>query len=108
MVRALAHRKGTEPRSAHLNKLVGALFLTVGEKEFGYWLDPLSHDLGPAIRAFRLTKFVSERKAGEPDHYDVTVDATHQGGTCECKGFLRWNHCKHTSSLLALIQSNRL
>jgi hypothetical protein len=82
------------------NRLAGALFLTVAGKEYGYWLDILPHEFGRSVRAYRLTKFVAQRKPGEPDHYDVTVDDAH--GSCECKGFVFHGHCKHRDSLAAL------
>jgi hypothetical protein len=59
--------------------------------------------------AFRLEKFPEDVKPGEPTHYDATVDPAHPSGcTCECKGFLRWKHCKHVESLSALLAAGRL
>jgi hypothetical protein len=31
-----------------------------------------------------------------------------ENGTCECKGFLRHNHCKHLDSLRALRTAGKL
>ena len=38
--------------------------------------------------------------------YHVRLDGEHS--TCECKGYLRWSHCKHIESLLALEQAGKL
>ena len=37
-------------------------------------------------------------------HVNLNGDAS----TCECKGFLRWGHCRHVESLLALQAAGRL
>jgi hypothetical protein len=31
-----------------------------------------------------------------------------EGGTCECKGFIRWDKCKHRDGLLALFKRGLL
>ena len=89
-------------RTLFYNVKAGALFLTINGKEFAYWLDRLAHDFGAAVRCVRLTKFVANRKAGEPDAYDVTVSADGTR-TCECLGFLRHSHCKHADALAVLL-----
>jgi hypothetical protein len=33
--------------------------------------------------------------------YDVLLSPT--GNTCDCKGHLRWGHCKHEAALMALV-----
>ena len=38
--------------------------------------------------------------------YHVNLDGDKR--TCECKGFLKWNHCKHADGLAALIAAGRL
>jgi hypothetical protein len=96
-------------RTVFLNARVGCLLLTIGEgakaKGYGYWIDLLQHDLGASVRCRRLTKFATQQKPGEPDHYDVVVGPT---PSCECRGWLRWGHCKHLESLTALADAGRL
>jgi len=64
---------------------------------FDYYLKPVACEEGPA---FELSKLQGD---GETYHVRIGEDAS-----CECKGFLRWGHCKHVDSLTALKQSNRL
>jgi hypothetical protein len=59
-----------------------------------YAVVPLLPDPAVASRAYRLRKL-----SGEPGTYDVCL-AEH-GAECECKGFLRWRHCKHIRCLVA-------
>jgi hypothetical protein len=75
----------------------GVLRITVGKEPTDYLLEPLSSDFG---RAFRLTK-----PDGERYHVLLADDGRH---SCECKGFLRWNHCKHVEGLAALVEPGRL
>ena len=46
------------------------------------------------------------RKMGGEEAYHVHLNA--DGHTCECKGFLRWNRCKHTAGLAALQMAGKL
>src|SRR4051812_16766036 len=79
------------------------LTITVDGKTTVYALEEWKHCQGPA-RAFRLTK-IGQRKADDAPNYDVqNVTADKRSGQCECKGFLRWHHCKHVDSLAALIE----
>lgn len=97
-------------RRLFFNRAVGALIITVGEgeraQEYGYWVDRLAHPDASA-RAVRMTKFTATRREGEPDSYDV-VAIPSGAGSCECKGFLRWQHCKHLDALVTLLVSSRL
>jgi hypothetical protein len=55
------------------------------------------------------TAFLVEKRdyaVGEEHRYHVNLDGEH--GTCECKGFLQWNHCRHVESLRALTAAGRL
>ena len=46
-------------------------------------------------------------KAGEPEAaYAVNLNGA--ASTCECRGFLRWGHCKHVAGLQALIRQGEL
>jgi hypothetical protein len=93
-------------RTLHYNRKAGALFLTIGKQEFGYWLDRLPCEIeGEA--AFRLTKFVATRKPGQPDAYDVRLDCRKAAGSCECMGHLKHGHktpCKHLAALFVLAE----
>jgi hypothetical protein len=43
------------------------------------------------------------RKLGPPDsayRVNLSADGHH---TCECKGHLRWGHCRHVEALLSLL-----
>jgi hypothetical protein len=91
-------------RSARLSRDTGVegarriLTLFIGREAFTYWLSPLASDFG---QGFRLEKFT------DGVQYDVHLGD--DGSTsCECKGALRWGHCKHTESILALRQAGRL
>ena len=94
------------PRSASLATLSNGrtvLWLRQGEESRAYALEVLSSDFGAA---FRLTK--ADDGDGHAEEYDVLLDTEHKFHTCECRGFLRWQHCKHVDSLLALVKSGRL
>lgn len=93
--------KAAKERTAHVTD-AGVLVLTVGEEEFCYWIDRIPSDYG---HAFELRKFVAH--GGETYHVCVD-DGRGRADTCECKGFLRWGRCKHTSALRALIAANKL
>ncbi len=62
-----------------------------------YFVRELANDLG---RAFEM------RKAGEEEPYHVLLSDA--GQQCECKGFLKWGHCRHIEGLTALIQRGQL
>jgi hypothetical protein len=77
----------------------GIVRIQVGEEPWtDYNLAPIPSEFG---RAFRLVKLL-----GPHDRYDVLLDG--ERSRCECRGFLRWHHCKHVSALLALLQAGKL
>src|SRR5262245_13197450 len=78
----------------------GVVRLTVGKEQADYMLTPIPADFG---RGFKLEKIGLEGN-GETYHVNLGGD----GGTCECKGWLRWGHCKHVDGLAALIAAGRL
>jgi hypothetical protein len=92
-----------QTRTAKLMQLgnVEVLALTTGKETVFYRLESLLADAG---RGFRLVK--ADRGNGPEETYDVLLDG--QFSTCECKGFLRWNHCKHVESLSALCEVGKL
>ena len=63
-------------------------------------LTPIPADFG---RGFRLEKIGLEANG---EAYHVNLDGDRR--SCECKGFGRWNHCKHADGLAALIAAGRL
>jgi hypothetical protein len=76
----------------------GVVRITVGKESADYLLARVPADFGTA---FRL-----EKVGAEQDAYHVNLNG--QQSTCECKGFTRWNHCKHTEGLAALVVAGRL
>jgi hypothetical protein len=69
-----------------------------GKPAEDYNVEPIGSDFG---RAFAVTKLGSEQPP-----YHVLLER--EGGTCECKGYLRWHHCRHLESLTALINNEKL
>lgn len=67
------------------------LHLTAGDEHSGYWLSRVASDWGDAYRL---------RKVGLADAYHVCL--ADEGHSCECMGFLRWGHCKHTDAVARL------
>jgi hypothetical protein len=57
-----------------------------------YVVTPLVPEPSGARKAFRLQK-----ETGDGQVYDVHL--TDQGPRCNCKGFVRWGHCKHITML---------
>jgi hypothetical protein len=80
----------------------GRVVITVGKESTDYTLERLDSPLG---NAFRLTKcgLVPD---GEEPAYNVLLSAN--GNRCDCKGFARWDRCKHADSLAVLVANGRL
>ena len=77
----------------------GIVRIQVGDEPWtDYNLAPIASAFG---RAFRLVKLL-----GPHDRYDVLLNG--ERSTCECKGFLRWGHCKHIGALYALAEKGHL
>jgi hypothetical protein len=74
----------------------GVVRIHQGKEEDSYLLEPFAADFG---RAFRLVK-----EDGEAYH----VNLNGRQSSCECKGFLRWHHCKHVEGLQALVSHGLL
>jgi hypothetical protein len=93
-----------EPRTARLMRLGDArvLALTCGKLTTFYRLTALDRGFGEA--AFRLEK--ADAGDGPGEVYDVLLDGARS--TCECKGFLRWGHCKHLESIEGLKAAGKL
>lgn len=93
-------------RTLSYNAVVGCLHIRQDGKEKGYWLDRLEHDMGQGFTCVRLTK-IARTKAGDGEQpYDVVVGP--DGESCECLGWLKWNHCKHTAAVRCLVARGSL
>jgi hypothetical protein len=69
-----------------------------------YHLERLATDFG---EGFRLTKFDDEPLSeGQDPANDVLLSPP--GHTCDCRGFVRWAHCKHLAALLKLKELGRI
>jgi hypothetical protein len=75
----------------------GVIEITQDRKASRYYIEAVPSDFGVG---FLL------RKIGGTEEYHVNLSA--EGHNCECKGFLRWNHCKHTDGLAALQRAGKL
>lgn len=73
---------------------VGTVELCVGKDAGWYWVRRLPSDFGAA---FELSKH------SDGSTYHVLLSPDDGRHTCECKGFLRWNKCKHAEGLVALL-----
>jgi hypothetical protein len=80
------------------------LRITLDGEPTHYRLTALSSDMG---RAFRLEKMAAGSFIVVEKTYDLCLSAN-DCSSCECKGFIRWSHCKHLESLSALIEAKRL
>jgi hypothetical protein len=67
-----------------------AVEITTGKETALYAVKAIRSEIGG--RAFELVK-QGEVEDGEGGWYHVLVDD--ENTTCDCKGFLRWAHCKH-------------
>jgi hypothetical protein len=74
----------------------GTLKIVEGKRVDVYYFRCLPSDFG---RAFEMSKVGG-------DAYCVNLDG--QTSTCECRGFLRWGHCRHGEVLVALIAAGKL
>jgi hypothetical protein len=91
-----------KPRSIRLairpeGKAAGVVIITIGHEHTDYIITITATDFG---RGFRLEKI------GGEETYHVNLDGNH--GLCDCKGFSRWNRCKHTEGLAKLVETGWL
>ena len=75
----------------------GVVSISVGKAAQDYILTEIPADFG---RGFLLEKI------GHEESYHVNIDADRR--TCECLGYLKHSHCKHSEGLAALIAAGRL
>jgi hypothetical protein len=79
---------------------LGVVRITVGKEYADYFLTELPADFG---RGFAVEKIGLHEN--EPP-YHVNIDGERK--SCDCRGFLRHGHCKHSDGLAALIAAGRL
>ncbi len=73
--------------------------VTEGKQLDHYAVTPIPSDWGTA---FEVVKLGAEQE--EPYH----VNLAGADSTCDCKGHLRWGHCRHAEALAALKAAGRL
>ena len=79
------------------DETAGVVRIAVGKDSADYILTVIPADFG---RGFLLEKI------GHEESYHVNIDADRR--TCECQGYLRHSHCKHSDGLAALIAAGQL
>src|SRR5262245_9158202 len=83
------------------------LTLRVGKDVDAYDLAEIPADDAGA-RGFQLAKLsIVEKDLADGDTYHVLLNGTKRG-TCDCKGFTRHGRCKHSASLLKLVELGKL
>lgn len=88
---------------------LGIMECVVGKKSSRYVVTELAVAPQFDARGFRLTKPQGEPATdAEAGSYDVLIQRRGAGHRCECKGFLRWNQCKHVDALVALCENGQL
>lgn len=84
--------------------LAGLLAVGTGRRRVVYAVQETPTDRG---RAFVLAK-VEGGTDDEATGYVVQVTAGGQPRGCECRGWLRWNHCRHTREVGKLVATGAL
>ena len=79
---------------------LGIVRINIGTDHDNYFLTLIPADFG---RGFTVEKI--GLTCNDPP-YHVNIDGDTK--TCECKGFLRHGHCKHSDGLAALIAAGKL
>jgi hypothetical protein len=77
----------------------GIVVITVGRQSDQYFVSRIPSDFG---RGFCLEKI------GDAESTAYHVNLSDAGNSCECRGFLRWDRCKHADGLAALVKAGRL
>lgn len=78
---------------------VGVFCIAVGKQSQFYTFREIPCEIGG--RGFAV------HRLGQGTLYHVRVGDP-EGQSCECLGFLRWDHCKHVAGLAALIRQGKL
>jgi hypothetical protein len=98
-----ASLRGSRKRPANLLAFIGTgvACFTEGGAGDDYLVTAMPADFG---RAFEVVKLCPEE--GNPSyHVLLAADGTY---SCECKGFLSWDRCRHVSGLLQLLRAGKL
>ena len=82
-----------------------AIAITVGKQSDTYLLRTIPTDFDGTLGS-EVEKLDADLATVEQYHVLLADDP--KGTSCECKGFLRWGHCKHTGGIQALRQHQRL
>jgi hypothetical protein len=77
------------------------LQITVGKETSLYTVQPLPSDLGGRA-AFFVKQGAVEPLEDGTGHYHVLAHGDES--SCECRGWLRWGHCRHLWSLEVAIK----
>lgn len=106
MVNATKSRKSVKPVRtirlsvpATVDNPVSIVTIAVGKEQDDYLVRPIPSDFGTAFAV---------EKIADPEGKSYAVNLTGNSGSCECKGFLRWGHCKHSDGLMALRRAGQL
>lgn len=96
--------KSTKHRSIRLVRTpeidgVGVFCIREKNKDTYYTFNEIPCELGG--RGFEV------HRTGLGDLYHVRIGAKEEC-CCECRGYLRWGHCKHITGLIALANHNML
>jgi hypothetical protein len=79
---------------------LGIVRITVGKEHADCFLTELPADFSRGCTVEKIGLHCDE----PPHHVNIDTDKK----SCECKGFLKWGHCKHADGLAALIAAGRL
>jgi hypothetical protein len=77
----------------------GILRITMDGAATDYIVRELQCDWG---RGWELMKLVPGQGGTEVYHVHLNRGDGQEGDSCDCRGFLRWNHCKHRDGLKVL------
>jgi hypothetical protein len=81
----------------------GLVGITEGAKQDEYTVRRIAADAGLAFEVKKIVpdaRTLDEALSNEP--YHVLLSPTNGEHSCECKGWLRWQKCRHVAGLLAL------
>jgi hypothetical protein len=74
--------------------------ITVNGEATDYRVKPTAADFGQGFAVEKIDTVAPE------ETYHVNLER--EGHTCDCKGFVRWGHCKHADGLAALRAGGKL
>lgn len=83
-----------------------AIEIKVGKESAVYLIHPVESQLASGATGFEVEKLDANLAADERYHVHLTQEPANC--SCECKGFLRWSHCKHIDGLSVLTTTGRI